>query len=235
MKVLYVHGWNSVVGGVKPTYLKSYGHEVVEPALDHEDFQAALRAAQAAFYQHQPDVVVGSSRRGAVAVNLNSGDARFVLICPAWKKWGAAKTVKPGTLILHSRADDVVPFQDSVELLANSGLPESSLIEVGTDQRIGRPMALWQATAEPAAATLTVAAPWQAGETLARRSRGVAICGMRCPSVRHPAGSHRVGLDAYGTATQPRNIKARSASDGSRPPHRKPFRTEHRSTRHASS
>ena len=112
MKILCIHGWNSVVGGVKPTYLKSHGHEVIEPALHHEDFQAAVETAQAAFDQHQPDVVVGSSRGGAVAVNINSGMARLVLICPAWKKCGTAKSVKPGTVILHSRADEVVPFQD---------------------------------------------------------------------------------------------------------------------------
>lgn len=28
MKILFLHGWNSVVGGVKPTYLKAHGHEV---------------------------------------------------------------------------------------------------------------------------------------------------------------------------------------------------------------
>ena len=136
MKILYLHGWNSGVGGVKPTYLKANGHEVIEPALEHEDFQAALETAQRAFDQHQPDVVVGSSRGGAVAVNLDSGNARLVLICPAWKKWGSARTVKPGTQILHSRADDVVPFQDSLELLSKSGLPESALIEVGRDHRL---------------------------------------------------------------------------------------------------
>ena len=114
MKILYLHGWNSVVGGVKPTYLRSHGHDVIEPALDHEDFQRALDTAQAAFDQYRPDIVVGSSRGGAVAVNLASGAARLVLICPAWKKWGKAQSVKPGTLILHSRADDVVPFGDSV-------------------------------------------------------------------------------------------------------------------------
>ena len=110
MKILYLHGWNSVVGGVKPKCLKAHGHEVIEPALDNEDFQRALQTAQRAFDQHQPDVVVGSSRGGAVAVNLALGAARLVLICQAWKKWGSARTVKPGTRILHSRADDAVPF-----------------------------------------------------------------------------------------------------------------------------
>jgi alpha-beta hydrolase superfamily lysophospholipase len=139
VKILYLHGWNSVVGGVKPTHLRSHGHEVIEPALDHDNFEAALRTAQAAFDQHQPDVVVGSSRGGAVAMNLKSGSARLVLLCPAWKKWGSAKTVKPGTQILHSRADDVVPFEDSEELLSKSGLPETALIEVGQDHRLADP------------------------------------------------------------------------------------------------
>lgn len=139
MRILYLHGWNSVVGGVKPTYLKNHGHDVIEPALDHEDFQAALNTAQEAFDQHQPEVVVGSSRGGAVAVNLASGAARLVLICPAWKKWGTAKTAKPSTRILHSQADDVVPFEDSVELLSNSGLPNSALIEIGSDHRLADP------------------------------------------------------------------------------------------------
>jgi hypothetical protein len=44
--------------------------------------------------------------------------------------------VKPGAVILHSRADDVVPFADSEELVRNSGLPVSALIEVGTDHRL---------------------------------------------------------------------------------------------------
>jgi alpha-beta hydrolase superfamily lysophospholipase len=139
MRILYLHGWNSVVGGVKPTYLKSHGHEIIEPALDHNDFEAALKTAQAAFDQHEPEVVVGSSRGGAVAMNLKSGSARLVLLCPAWRKWGQAQTVKPGTTLLHSRADDVVPFQDSVELLSKSGLPETALIEVGQDHRLADP------------------------------------------------------------------------------------------------
>jgi hypothetical protein len=47
--------------------------------------------------------------------------------------------VKPGTLILRSPGDDVVPFGDSVELLSKSGLLESALIEVGRDHRLADP------------------------------------------------------------------------------------------------
>jgi hypothetical protein len=139
MKILFLHGWNSVVGGVKPTYLKDHGHEVINPALPHDDFPAAVRIAQAAFDEHRPAVVVGSSRGGAVALNIESGDARLVLLCPAWKKYGTVKIAKPDTVILHSRADDVVPFADSEELVRMSGLPASALIEVGTDHRLADP------------------------------------------------------------------------------------------------
>lgn len=120
MKVLFLHGWQSVPGGVKPTYLKNHSHVVINPALDDDDFDAALATAQAEFDRHQPDVVVGSSRGGALAINLKSGNARLVLLCPAWKKWGTVKTVKPGTIILHSRDDDVVPFAHSEELAKSS-------------------------------------------------------------------------------------------------------------------
>lgn len=48
---------------------------------------------------------------------------------------------------LSSRADDVVPYADSEELVRNSGLPASALIEVGNDHRLADP--------EPLAAMLT--------------------------------------------------------------------------------
>jgi hypothetical protein len=136
MKLLLLHGWQSVPGGVKPTFLAQHGHEVINPKLPDEDFAEAVRIAQTEFDRHQPQVVVGSSRGGAVAMNMESGDARLVLLCPAWRKWGTAKVVKPGTVILHSRADDVVPFADSVELAKNSG---ATLIEVGNDHRLADP------------------------------------------------------------------------------------------------
>lgn len=136
MRILFLHGWQSVPGGVKPTFLAQHGHEVINPKLPDEDFAEAVRIAQAEFDKRHPQVVVGSSRGGAVAMNIKIGEARLVLLCPAWKKWGTVKTVKPGTVILHSKADEVIPFADSEELVRTSGLPVSALIEVGTDHRL---------------------------------------------------------------------------------------------------
>ena len=86
MIILFLHGWQSVPGGVKPTFLAQHGHEVVNPKLPHEDFTLAVKIAQVEFVKHQPYAVVGSSRGGAVAMNINSGGARLVLLCPAWRK-----------------------------------------------------------------------------------------------------------------------------------------------------
>lgn len=136
MNILFLHGWQSTPGGLKPTYLKDHDHSVANSHLPDDDFDAAVRIAQAEYDQHKPDVVVGSSRGGAVAMNINSGETPMVLLCPAWKKWGTAKKVKPNTSILHSRGDETVPFSDSEELARNSGLPSETLIEVGFEHRL---------------------------------------------------------------------------------------------------
>jgi hypothetical protein len=70
---------------------------------------------------------------------MNGGETPLVLLCPAWKRWGTATTIKPNTIILHSRADDVIPFADSQELAANGNLPAESLIEIGSDHRLADP------------------------------------------------------------------------------------------------
>jgi hypothetical protein len=142
MKILFLHGWQSVPGGVKPTYLAQQGHEVINPKLPDDNLEEAVRIAQAEFDKHQSDVVVGSSRGGAIAMNISSGEAKLVLLCPAWRTYGTARTVKPGTVILHSRADDTVPFADSDVLVHISGLPPSALIEVGSDHRLADPESL---------------------------------------------------------------------------------------------
>jgi alpha/beta superfamily hydrolase len=142
MKILYLHGLHSKPGGVKPTFLRGQGHEILNPGLPDEDFDRSVQIAQKAFDEGRPEAVVGSSRGGAVAMNLNAGATSLVLIAPAWKRWGSATRVPPGTVILHSVHDTVVPLADSRELLQRSGLPESSLILVGADHNMVDPPAL---------------------------------------------------------------------------------------------
>jgi hypothetical protein len=139
MKILFLHGWTSVPGGRKPSFLIEHGHELINPALPDDDFAESVRIADRAYAENRPDVIIGSSRGGAVAVNMNGGETPLVLLCPAWKRWGTATTIKPNTVILHSRADDVIPFADSHELVVNSNLPADSLIEIGSDHRLADP------------------------------------------------------------------------------------------------
>lgn len=142
MKILFLNGWRALPGGVKPTFLARHGHTIITPKLSDEDFEESIRGAQAEFDKHQPDCVVGLSRGGAVAMNIDTGTTRLVLLCPGWKKWGTARITKPGTIILHARADEVVPFAFSEELVRNSGLPEDALVEVGMDHWLNDPNSL---------------------------------------------------------------------------------------------
>lgn len=137
MKILFLHGKESLPGGTKPKYLAEHRFTVINPALPADDFDTSLFIAQAAFDEHAPEVVVGSSRGGAVAMNINIGDAGLVLLAPAWKKWGTAKTVTPQTRVIHSRQDEIVPFADSEALVASS--PSAVLVEIGTDHRLSTP------------------------------------------------------------------------------------------------
>src|SRR5688500_9699957 len=79
--------------------------------------QLPLRTSSQVPSPHGPILYRACSRGGAVAMNIKSGAAKLVLLCPAWRKYGTARTVKPGTTVLHSRADDTVPFADSEELV----------------------------------------------------------------------------------------------------------------------
>jgi hypothetical protein len=142
MKILFLRGWHSVPGGVKPTFLADQGHQVVNPDLSDDDFNQAVTLAQAEFDRQRPDVIVASSRGGAVAMAIDSGDVPLVLLCPAWKRWGKATTVKKQTRLLHSRNDETIPFVDSQELQRNSGLAEPALIETGIDHRLADPSSL---------------------------------------------------------------------------------------------
>ena len=123
MKVLFLHGLESNPGGSKVQHLLDLGHTVLNPALPKHDFEESVRIAQEEVDTNHPDVIVGSSRGGAVAMAVDRAGARLVLIAPAWQRFGGAASVPPGTSVLHCTTDDQVPFSDSEQLQGANLIP----------------------------------------------------------------------------------------------------------------
>ena len=136
-KVLFLHGWSSD-GSMKTGFLRSLGYAVRTPKLSDWSFAAALRTAQDACAEYEPDVVVGSSRGGAVAMALERPDLPLVLLAPAWRFCGVRPVVWPSeAVVIHSPADRRVPLRDSVELcLWNAFI---RLVQAGGDHRLNDP------------------------------------------------------------------------------------------------
>lgn len=135
-RVLFLLGEGRSPTDPKPSVLRDNGFFVIAPELPKNDFRAAVGVAELALNQYGADIIVGDSRGGAVALNMNSGNTPLVLVSPAWKKWGVSTAVKPGSIILHSPADQVIPFGDSELLSANSALPSPTIIRTGNDHRL---------------------------------------------------------------------------------------------------
>lgn len=136
MKILFLHGLESKPGGSKVQYLRSIGHDVLNPALPKNDFEESVRIAQEEIDTHNPDVVVGSSRGGAVAMAIRPGSARLVLIAPAWKRFGVPSRVPSNTTVLHCVEDDLVDISDS------ESLDGANIVPCGSDHRMSDPDAL---------------------------------------------------------------------------------------------
>src|SRR5262245_10838660 len=137
MKVLFCHGLEGSPGGRKATALRDAGHDVTAPALPKDEFDAAVRIAQQALEACRPEVLVGSSRGGAVAMRIApASSAPLVLLAPAWRRNGVAPVVRRDTRVLHGIKDDVVPLADSLELERRSGLAPENLVPVNDDHRL---------------------------------------------------------------------------------------------------
>ncbi len=131
-RVLFLHGWSSD-GGNKSAFMRSLGYDILNPKLSDWFFSKAVRQAQAAYDDFETDVVVGSSRGGAVAMALDSGDTPLILLAPAYRRWGTARSVKKNAVVIHSPHDEIVPFDDSIELCGKS---EAKLVAAGVDHRL---------------------------------------------------------------------------------------------------
>ena len=134
-KVLFLHGLESQPGGHKPRFLKEKGYQVSNPWLPKSSFEESIKIAQNKVDTESPDVIVGSSRGGAVAMCLEPRYAKLVLIAPAWKRFDLSmnESIKSDCIVIHSVKDDVVDFEDSVQLTESN---EISLVAVGESHRM---------------------------------------------------------------------------------------------------
>ena len=132
MKILFLHGLESSPNSAKATFLRRKGHDVIAPELDRHDWEHSVLAARQALLSHQPDVVVGSSRGGAVAMAANPS-VPLVLVAPAWVKYAPWATVSGRTTVIHSRDDEVIPYEESEQLQKLYGV---NLIEAGMSHRM---------------------------------------------------------------------------------------------------
>src|SRR5208283_4037409 len=71
--------------------------------------------------------------------DIESGSTRLILLCPAWKRWGTAKTVKPGTTILHSELLKTRPGKSATVCACCRPTPRATGQGSGSSRRrIGR-------------------------------------------------------------------------------------------------
>lgn len=132
MRIVYLHGRMSSPNSEKCKFLRENGYEVYAPKLISHNWEQSVAAAREIMEKVQPDLVIGSSRGGAVAMATNT-TVPMILICPAWGKYAPWSVCRGNSTILHAKEDRIVKFSDSKLLSQASG---AKLIETGKDHRM---------------------------------------------------------------------------------------------------
>jgi pimeloyl-ACP methyl ester carboxylesterase len=157
VRILFLHGLEGSPTGTKAVWLRGAGYDVRAPSLPTEPvarwlanpsgnperslFEPAIAVASRALAEERPDVLVGSSFGGGLAVelaHLGLYAGPMVLLAPAARKLFAREalpTAQGRVAIVHGRRDDVVPCGDSIALAAQSS-GEVQLWLVDDDHRL---------------------------------------------------------------------------------------------------
>lgn len=136
--VLFVHGLEGSPQGSKARFLAQH-FDAVAPALDTSDFEACVRTVADAISSRRPDVLVGSSFGGAVALALLQRgvfSGPTLLLAPAARALGLEARLPEGVpvIIAHGNRDTVVNPEDSRRLAATSTSVE--LVWVDDEHRL---------------------------------------------------------------------------------------------------
>jgi hypothetical protein len=144
-RVLFIHGLESGPQGTKAQLLGEH-FEALTPAMETSRFEACVRQQAEAIRRFRPDLVIGSSFGGGVAVALlQRGLWRgpTLLLAAAVREQGLPSRLPEGVRVwlVHGRRDDLVPLASS-RGLARSGTPALvRLIEVDDDHRLSASLA----------------------------------------------------------------------------------------------
>lgn len=140
MRVLFMHGLESSPQGNKALYLARH-FEAHTPAMDTGDFQACLAQQTAAIAEFRPDVVIGSSFGGALAVLMlvrGAWTGPTLLLAQASARFDPTLELPADVpvLLVHGTRDDVIDIEGS-RRLARTGTPERvRLVEVDDGHRL---------------------------------------------------------------------------------------------------
>jgi hypothetical protein len=130
MKILYLHGLESKVGGPKVEYLEMLGHEVVAPDMDYDFGEQFSHLGDHIAYQKEDfDLIIGSSMGGYFAYELGKMfDIPVLLLNPALH----SRSIEPRVEKVHEDLaadplvflgvganDDVINYEKTLEILDN--------------------------------------------------------------------------------------------------------------------
>jgi hypothetical protein len=137
LRVQFIHGLEGSPQGSKAQLLAQH-FTALTPAMDTGDFAACVAVQAEALVRFRPDVLVGSSFGGAVAVELlQRGLWRgpTLLLAQAASKRADCASLPEGVRVwlVHGLRDELVEIEDS-RRLARTGSPELvRMIEVDDD------------------------------------------------------------------------------------------------------
>ncbi len=140
IKVQFIHGLEGSPQGKKARLLARH-FEARTPSMDTTDFESCVEVQRQTLREFQPEILVGSSFGGAVAVALlQRGEwaGPTLLLAQAAEHFGLRPQLPDGVpiWIVHGSRDDVVDPDDSRRLAAAGSPKWVRWIEVDDDHSL---------------------------------------------------------------------------------------------------